>query len=315
VSVLASEGEWVASEASGGAFGRRVGAVRAAAGSVPPSVLILLGILSVQLGAAVAKNLFAAMPPAGVVALRLLTAAVTLVAVARPRLRGRAWRGSAWRDLAVAGLFGLVIAAMNSAFYQAINHLPLGVAVTVEFLGPLAVAVVGSRRLVDLVWVALAGGGVLMLARGGGAVDLIGIGWALLAAAGWAGYIVLSAATGRRFTGNGGLAMALAVAALLAAPVGIVQAGAALLRPELLLFGVGVGLLSTAIPFVLEMEALRRMPARVFSILMSLEPAVAALIGLAVLGEVLAPRQWLAIGCVIAASVGATRAGRPTPDS
>jgi inner membrane transporter RhtA len=280
------------------------GSVRAAAGSVPPSVLVLLGILSVQLGAAVAKNLFAALPPTGVVALRLLTAAVTLVAVARPRLRGHAWR-----DLAVAGLFGLVIAAMNSAFYQAIDHLPLGVAVTVEFLGPLAVAVVGSRRVVDLVWVVLAGGGVLMLARGGGTVDLIGIGWALLAAAGWAGYIVLSAATGRRFAGNGGLAVALAVAAVLAAPVGVAQAGAALLRPELLLLGVGVGVLSTAIPFVLEMEALRRMPARVFSILMSLEPAVAALIGLAVLGEVLAARQWLAIGCVVAASAGATWTG------
>ena len=163
VSLLASDGEWVGPGATGGAVGRRVGAVRAAAGSVPPSVLIVLGILSVQLGAAVAKNLFAALPPAGVVALRLLAGAVTLVAIARPRLRGHTWR-----ELAVAGLFGLVIAAMNSAFYQAIDHLPLGVAVTVEFLGPLAVAVVGSRRVVDLVWVALAGGGVLMLARGGG---------------------------------------------------------------------------------------------------------------------------------------------------
>jgi inner membrane transporter RhtA len=306
VSLLASDGEWVGSRPAGGAFGRRLGAARAAAGSVPPSVLILLGI------PAVAKNLFAALPPAGVVSLRLLTAAIVLVAIARPRLRGHSWR-----DLAVAGLFGLVIAAMNSAFYQAIDHLPLGVAVTVEFLGPLAVAVIGSRRVVDLVWVALAGGGVLMLARGGGAVSLAGIGFALLAAAGWAGYIVLSAATGRRFAGNTGLAVALAVGAALTAPIGIVQAGTALLRPELLLFGVGVGLLSTAIPFVLEMEALRRMPARVFSILMSLEPAVAALIGLAVLGEVLAVRQWLAIGCVILASVGATRTGRPnaSPDA
>jgi inner membrane transporter RhtA len=187
--------------------------------------------------------------------------------------------------------------------------------VTVEFLGPLAVAIAGSRRLLDGLWALLAAGGVVLLTENGGRVDAIGVGWALLAAAGWAGYIFLTAATGRRFSGSSGLALAMCLGAVLAAPAGIVQGGVTLLRPELLAFGAGVGLLSSAIPYVLEMEALRRMPPRVFGILMSLEPAVAALVGLAVLGEVLGIRQWVAIGCVIVASIGATYRGRRPPEA
>lgn len=282
------------------------GVARHVLGAVPPPGLILAGIVSIQVGAALAKNLFAVLPPEAVVSVRLVTAAFALVCVARPRLRGHS-RG----DLAMAAAFGVTIAVMNSSIYQSMARVPLGVAVTVEFLGPLVVAVVGSRRVRDLLWVALAGGGVVLLARGGGGVDAPGVAWALLAAAAWAGYILLSARTGRRFAGSSGLALAMCVGAVLAAPVGIAQGGAALLHPELLALGAGVGLLSSALPYALEMEALRRMPPRVFGILMSLEPAVAALVGLAILGEVLAVRQWLAIGCVIAASVGATRTGAP----
>lgn len=300
----------VASRSEGTArAGAAGGAVRQALGAVPPPGFILAGIVSIQVGAALAKNLFAVLPPEAVVSVRLVTAALALVCVARPRLRGQT-RG----DLALVGAFGATIAVMNSSIYQSMARVPLGVAVTVEFLGPLAVAVLGSRRVRDLLWVLLAGGGVLLLARGGGGVDAIGVAWALLAAAAWAGYIVLSARTGRRFAGSSGLAVAMSVGAVLAAPVGLAQGGTALLHPALLAFGAGVGLLSSALPYALEMEALRRMPARVFGILMSLEPAVAALVGLAILGEVLAVRQWIAIGCVIVASIGATRtAAAPEP--
>lgn len=308
MSLLAGASESGATVERGGGRVATVG--RTLAGAVPPPGLILLGIVSIQVGAALAKNLFGVLPPTAVVAVRLSTAAVVLVCVARPRLRGHSGR-----DLAVVALFGLTLAVMNSSIYQSMARIPLGAAVTVEFLGPLAVAVVASRRPRDLLWVALAGSGVLLLARGGGGVTAIGVGWALLAATAWAGYILLSAATGRRFPGASGLAIAMAVGAVLAAPLGVAQGGARLLRPELLAYGAGVGLLSSAIPYALEMEALRRIPARVFGILMSLEPAVAALAGLVVLHEVLGLRQWLAIGCVVLASVGATRGAGGEPEA
>lgn len=292
--------------ARGGAPGRLA---RTAIGSVPPSGLILLGIVSVQMGAALAKNLFGVFPPTAVVSVRLVTAALVLLLVVRPRLRGHSRT-----DWAVVGVFGLTLAVMNSAIYQSLARIPLGVAVTVEFLGPLVVAIAGSRRVRDVLWVLLAGGGVVLLARGGGGVDAIGVAWALLAAAAWASYILLTAATGRRFPGSSGLALAMTVGAVLAAPVGVAQGGTDLLRPELLVFGAAAGLLSSAIPYVLEMEALRRMPAHVFGILMSVEPAIAALVGMVVLGEILGVRQWVAIGCVVVASVGATRGARRPPE-
>jgi inner membrane transporter RhtA len=207
----------------------------------------------------------------------------------------------------VAAAFGVTLATMNFSIYQAMWRLPLGIAVTIEFLGPLAIAIIGSRRRLDLLWVALAAGGMLLFARTGGHVTVTGVGFALLAAACWATYILLSAATGRRFAGSSGLAAASIVAAVVMFPVGAASGGTTLLRPEFLLLGAGVGLLSSVIPYTLEMEALRRVPPRVFGILMSLEPAVAALVGLILLGEILAPREWLAIGLVILASVGATR--------
>ncbi|GAB3486738.1 EamA family transporter [Nocardiopsis coralliicola] len=273
---------------------------------LPPTGLVLVGIVSVQAGAGIAKGLFDELPPAAVVWLRLLTSAVLLVLIARPVLRGRSRA-----DWAVAAGFGLSLATMNYAIYQSFALIPMGVAVTIEFLGPLAVAVLGSRRRIDVLWVLLAGAGVVLLGQSGadGDITAAGVAFALLAGVAWAAYILLSAATGRRFAGTSGLAIASVVGAVAVAPAGIAEGGDALLDPRLLLIGLLVGVLSSVVPYTLELKALRRMPPRVFGILMSLEPAAAALVGLVLLGEFLAPGQWLAIACVVAASIGATRTG------
>ncbi|POM22314.1 Threonine/homoserine exporter RhtA [Actinomadura rubteroloni] len=281
------------------------------AGAVPPPALILLGILSVQIGAGIAKHLFDRLPPSAVVFLRLLTSAVVLAFLARRALR-TVLADHSPRSLAVAAGFGVSLCVMNTAIYQAMARIPLGAAVTIEFLGPLAVAVAASRRVRDVGWALLAGAGVVLLARGGDHLDLVGVGLALLAGVGWACYILLSAATGRRFAGSTGLAAASVVAAAVAVPFGVAAGGTALLDWRLLLLGLGVGVLSSVIPYSLEMEALRRVPPRVFGVLMSLEPAVAALVGVLLLGEVLGGRQWAAIGCVIVASAGATLGTRGT---
>lgn len=288
-----------------GLLPRAAALVRTAGSGVPPTWLVLVGILSVQLGAGIAKNLFGVLPPSAVVWLRLLTSALVLLAVARPSLRGHT--RADW--LVVTG-FGLSLATMNYAIYESFARIPLGVAVTIEFLGPLAVAIAGSRRRSDLVWAALAATGVLVLGRGDGAVNLAGAAFALLAGAAWAAYILLSAATGRRFSGTSGLALASVVGVVMIAPAGVSQGGAALLDPRLLLVGLAVGLLSSVIPYTLELQALRRIPPGVFGVLMSLEPAAAALIGMVLLGEFLSAWQWAAVACVITASVGATRSPR-----
>ncbi|GAA4601548.1 EamA family transporter [Actinoallomurus liliacearum] len=288
--------------------------LRLSLGSVPPPALILLGIVSVQVGAGLAKNLFGQISPDAIVMLRLATSAIVLSVMARSALRDLR-RLHSWRDIGIAVLFGLTLAGMNFSFYQAMARIPLGVAVTIEFLGPLTVAIVASRRRLDLLWAVLALGGVAMLAHGSGDVPLAGVAFGLLAAVGWAAYIVLSGATGKRFSGSTGLAIASVVGAIAIMPVGIATGGSTLLDPKILLIGLGVGLLSSVIPYSLELEALRRMPARVFGILMSVEPAVAALVGLVFLGEVLVWREWLAIGCVIAACVGATRFQDSPPEA
>lgn len=282
-------------------------------GSVPPPALILLGIVSVQVGAGLAKNLFDRLPPSAVVTLRLLTSAIVLAFVARTALR-TVLRDHSRSSLLVAAGLGLALATMNFSIYQSFARIPLGVAVTIEFLGPLLVAIVASRRPRDLLWALLAGAGVVMLARGGGDLDWVGVAYALLAGAGWAAYILLTAATGRRFSGSTGLALASVVGTAAVLPLGVASGGAALLDPQLILIGLGVGLLSSVIPYSLELEALRRMPARVFGILMSLEPAVAALVGVAILGEVLSGRQWAAIVCVMIACAGATL-GQDPPEA
>ncbi|MFB4302883.1 DMT family transporter [Actinomadura sp. NTSP31] len=296
-----------------GAAGRAARRVRTLSlGSVPPPAMILLGIVSVQVGAGLAKHLFERLPPTSVVSIRLLASALVLGFLARKGLR-TILRDHSWTSLAVVAGYGIALAGMNFAFYQALSRIPLGVAVTIEFLGPLSVAIAGSRRPRDLLWVALAGAGVLMLARGGGEVGLAGILFALLAAVGWAAYILLTAATGRRIPGTTGLALASVIGTLVMLPGGIAAGGGAVLDPWLLLIGLGVGLLSSVIPYSLELEALRRVPARVFGILMSLEPAVAALVGVVVLGEILTGRQWAAIACVIVACAGATRGQKEPP--
>ncbi|MEV4298946.1 EamA family transporter [Microbispora rosea] len=281
-------------------------ALRAASDAIPPSGLVLLGILSVQVGAGLAKNLFTQLSPSAVVFLRIATSAVMLLAVVRPKVRGLSRR-----DLAVGVAFGLSLGLMNLSFYEALARLPIGITVAIEFIGPLTLAVVSSRRRLDLLWVGLAAAGVILLAPWGdaGTASWIGIGFAALAGTFWAAYIVFSAATGARFPGASGLSFAMIVSTIVVAPIGVTAGGSDLLRPEILLVGAGVGLLSSVIPYSLELEALRRMPKRVFGILMSLEPAAAALVGLFVLHEVLQVREWAAIGCVVVASIGATRAG------
>ena len=269
--------------------------------------LVFAAACSVQGGAAVAKSLFPQLGPPGVVFLRLLFGSVALWAIARPELRGRSRA-----DLRLVAALGVVLVSMNITFYEAIDRTPLGVAVTVEFLGPLAVAVLGSRKAVDLLWVVLAGAGVGLLADGGGAaVHPLGIVLAATAGLFWALYILLGVRVGRAFSGATGLAPAMVLGALLMAPWGILSAGHHLRDPQLVGAAVGVGLLSSALPWSLEIEAMRRLPPHVFSVVLSLEPALAALAGFVFLHEHLRSRSWAAIALVVVASAGA--AGRHTP--
>lgn len=282
---------------------------------MPAPALVFGGIASVQVGAGLAKGLFDELPPSAVVFLRLATSAVVLVIVTH-RVVGGALRRASRSDVVTIVGFGLALATMNFSIYESFSRIPLGIAVTIEFLGPLGVSVAFSRRRIDFVWVALAGLGVVLLARGGGSdLDPVGIAFAVLAGVGWAAYILLSAQTGRRFEGSSGLAAASVIAAVAMAPTGLVTGGSELWQLHLLVIGAAIGLLSSVIPYTLELEALRRMPARVFGILMSLEPAVAALVGLIVLHEVLHAREWVAIGCVILACAGATRGQQHPPEA
>lgn len=274
-----------------------------------PVGLVLVGILSVQLGAVVAKGLFGEMPPVGMVFLRLATSSLILLAMGRPRLRGRAARD--WRPVLT---LGFTLAAMNWAFYESFARIPLGVAVTIEFLGPLALAAFGSRQPRDLVWVALAAIGVALFGAGPTRLDVVGFGLALFAGGCWALYIVSAAATGRRWAGVEGLAASSTIATLAITPFALAAAGERLLQPRLLALGTLVGLLSSVIPYSLEMAALRSLTPRVFGILMSLEPAAGALAAAVVLHEWLTPLELLAVACVTAASIGATRT-EPAPEA
>jgi inner membrane transporter RhtA len=278
--------------------------------SVPPQLLILAAAGSVQFGAAIAAKLFAQAGPGGVVFLRLGLSALILLVLVRPALRGHS-RGD-W--LAAVGL-GLMLAGMNWSFYESLDRLPLGVAVTIEFLGPLGLAVAGSRRLIDVVWVVLAGGGVALLGLGGshgvgGGLSVPGMLLALLAGTFWAGYILMSQRVGVAFSGLNGLAIALCVGAVVLIPVGLIQGGSALGRPHVLLAGLGVAVLSSVIPYSFELAALRRVSASAFGLLMSLEPAIAALAGVAVLNQPLYLRTSLALVMVAGASAGSTLTAR-----
>jgi inner membrane transporter RhtA len=264
--------------------------------------MVLAGIISVQVGATLAKTLFAVIGPAGAVALRLCFAALILLGAAGRKLRiGR-------KAVPVAVAYGLVLAGMNILFYQAIARVPLGVAVTVEFCGPLTVALSHSRRLLHAGWALLAATGVVLLTEGAGSgIDWVGVCFALGAASAWGCYILLGAALGRRTSGGGGLAIGMAAGAALAVPFGLADAGSVLFTPLALLAGLGVALLSSVIPYSLELRALRRIPPRVFGVLMSLEPAVAALAGLLILHQALHAIQWVAVCAVVTASIGASR--------
>jgi inner membrane transporter RhtA len=276
---------------------------------VPPVVLVLGAITSVQVGAALAKTLFDEIGAGGTVFVRVLLAALVLALIWRPGVAGLGRR-----EILLAVLFGLTLAGMNLAFYSALDRIPLGITVTLEFVGPLGVAVAGSRGALDLLWVGLAAAGILLLSDfGSGDLDRVGVALALLAGCLWAAYILLSARVGRVFPGGSGLALAMLVAAALLFPVGVADAGADLLVPWILAAGGAVAILSSAIPYSLELEALRRMPAGVFGVLMSLEPAVAALAGFVVLGEDLVARELVAILLVVAASAGAARWGKLAP--
>ena len=267
--------------------------------------MVLGAVSSLQVGAAFGVTLFDEVGPGGAAFLRLLLAAAVLMAIWRPRLRGHPPA-----DLRVALAFGATLGLMNWSIYEAIDRIPIGIAVTIEFTGPLAVAVLGSRRPLDLLWVALAAAGILLLADpGGGSVDRTGVAFALLAGACWAAYILLSARTGRAFPGGSGLAIAMVVGAAVTLPAGVVQGGAELLEPEVLAVAFAVALASSVLPYSLELEALRTLPEPVFGVLMSLEPAVAALAGLVVLDQALGAAEWVAIALVAVASAGAAAEG------
>ncbi|MFB7258596.1 EamA family transporter [Streptomyces nojiriensis] len=273
-----------------------------------PVALVISAGISVQFGAALAVMIMPRAGAAGVVTLRLAAAALVLLLLCRPKVRG--YSRSDWGTVLA---FGVAMAGMNGLFYQSIDRIPLGPAVTLEVLGPLALSVIVSRRLVNVLWAGLALGGVVLLSGHGGgglgfgSLDPLGAAFALGAGAMWAAYIVFSARTGRRFPQADGLALAMAVAAVISLPLGIAEAGSALLVPSTLALGVGVAVLSSVLPYTLELLALRRMPAPTFAILMSLEPAIAAAAGFLVLNQAMSALDALAIALVIAASMGAVR--------
>jgi inner membrane transporter RhtA len=268
------------------------------------TALVLGGIVSVQVGAAFATTLFDELGPGGTVFLRIAFAAVLLLVIWRPPLR--LGEGVARRDVV---LLGLVLAGMNLSFYVALDRIPLGIAVTLEFIGPLGVAIAGSRRRLDVLWVGLAAAGILLLSPVPGSdLDGLGVVMALVAGCFWGAYILLTARVGRALPGGGGLAIAMTIAAVAVIPVGLADGGDALLDADLLAIGLAVAVLSSALPYSLELEALRRLPENTFGVLMSLEPAVAATVGFVGLDQDLAAREVVAIGLVLAASLGALRA-------
>jgi inner membrane transporter RhtA len=271
--------------------------------------MVVGAIVSVQVGGAFAATVFDQVGAAGMVFLRLFWAAVILCAYSRPRLRGRTRH-----DWVVMAAFGALTATLCLTGYAAVDRLPLGLVVTLQLLGPLGLAVAMSHRAREFVWTAVAVAGVIMLGRSSGHIDMVGVALSLTGAAAWVGYILLSASTGRRFPGVTGLALALAVAALLVAPVGIAQGGTALLRPTVLLIGIVVALMTAVINFALELVALRQMPPRTFGVLMSLSPAVAALAGFVVLDQRLSLLQVTGIALVIAASAATVSGSRSSAE-
>jgi inner membrane transporter RhtA len=283
---------------------RTVDHVARLGGGLPASSLLVGAIISMQCGAAVATGLFAHAGVAGTAFMRCSFAAVVLLAVTRPRLRGRSRTDLAWLLV-----FGVLLAGMNTAFYEAIDRLPLGTAVTIEFLGPLTVATIFSRRRRDLIWIALAAIGVASFAGlpGGASLDRLGLVFAFGAGACWGCYVLVAKRVGRTWAGSEGLAASMTVAAIALAPFGIVSGGTGLVDPTLLLEGAAVGIFSAAIPFALELSALRRLTATSYGVLTSLEPAIAGTAGLVLLGQRPRAAAIVAAVLVVTASIGITR--------
>ncbi len=279
----------------------------ALANSVPPELPVLGGVFSVQFGAALADTIFDRVGPAGVAFLRAFFTALVLLVIVRPRLRRHTWH-----ELRVVAVYGVVLSAMNWSFYEALHRLPLGVAVTIEFTGPLAVAIAGSRKPLDGLWVLLAGGGVVLLAtRGSNAgVRPLGVLLVLIAAALWACYILLTKRVGQWFGAAEALALGMSAGLFVVLPAGVVEGGSVLLRPGVLGACFGVAMLSSLVPYTLELIALRRLATHVFGLLMSIEPAVAALAGVVVLGQRLTGVVLVALLMVVTASAGSSLAAR-----
>lgn len=276
---------------------------------IPPSSYVLLSCIAVQLGIALAKSLYDSLGSLGAVFLSKSLGAVLLLLLFRPR-----WQAHSSRDYGLIGVYGLVMTVGNFAFYAAIDRIPLGVAATLEFLGPLGVALLGSRRWLDLLWVGLAAGGVLLLnPLTSTSLDLVGVGLALLAALSWASYILLAGPVGRVFPGGSGLAIGMGITSLLLMPTGVASGGMALFDPGVLLLGLLVGTLNTVVPYSLEFAALKRVPPRIFGILISIEPAIAAIVGFLILGEQLNVKTFIAIVLVSSAAMGASWFGRQNP--
>ncbi|MCG7416767.1 MULTISPECIES: EamA family transporter [Microbacterium] len=267
------------------------------------AALVLIGLTCQEVGASFAVMLFPQTGPLGIVMLRLVFSALLLLAIARPRLRGHspaAWRSVSW--------FGVVLASMNGLFYLALERLPLGVTVTIEVLGPLALSIITASGVGRWLWAGLALAGVVALGAGGwDRLDPLGVLFALAAAVSWALYILASARVGREFPRLDGLALAMTVGAVLALPFGVAQAGEVLLRGEILALGAAVALLSSTVPYALELIALRRLPASAFAIMMSLGPATASVAGFLLLGQHLSWLELCGVALVIAASIGAVR--------
>jgi len=272
-------------------------------------MLVVLGLIFQDVGASIAVLLFPEVGPAGMVSLRLVFSAAILLAIARPNLRAISKR--AWL---MALTFGISLGGMNLLFYEALSRVDLGATVTIEVLGPLILSVIVARRASAWLWAVLAFAGVALLSLGSiGALDPVGVAFALAAAASWAGYILASRKTGQVFAGLDGLAIAMAIGAIISLPFGITQAGSTLLEPSILLRGLAVAICSSAIPYALELIALRRISAAAFSVLMALAPAIATGAGFFVLGQSITLVQGIGILLVIVASVGAVRAASRIP--
>ena len=274
----------------------------AAAGSIPPTVLLLLSTLAVQVGAVLAKQLFTVIDPIGATLVRTGLGAFMLLLIWQPQV----WNHRR-RDYGLLALSGLAIAGTNLAFYSAISHIPLGIASAIEFIGPLGVALVGSRRLIDLTWVILAAVGLILLTPISGAgLNLLGICLALISAGCWAAYIFLAIPVSRVFPGQDGLTLAMMMATVFLLPFGMKQVGVSLLNPTMFTYAIGLALLACVVPYSLEFSALKRLPPRIFGILISIEPAIATMVGFILLGESLGIRSVTAIGLIVTAAVGST---------